>query len=786
MKFITPAVVLSLVFVINLTFAQERYEDRPLVLEAAYYDETPPLRDMEVILPGERKRAWKDDIIGNKSMEEQFKNQQADVPANFTDPVLQDFHTASRDITGPVMNFDGVNNVNGVYPPDTDGDVGPDHYFQMINLSFAIWDKSGNQLYGPVDNSTLWSGFIGPWTGTNDGDPIVLYDELADRWMASQFAINTSNGSYWQLVAVSTSPDPLGTYHRYAFQMPAFNDYPKLGIWPDGYYATFNMFGSYTRVGVAAFERDSMLVGAPARMVYFDQSSSTFSMLPADFDGTPPPDDSPCYFAHLRTFDSGDLEIYEFDVDWSDPSNSSFTEVSNLNTASFNPNIFGIPQPNTSTELDVLNFMLMFRLQYRNFGTHEVLLTNHTVNAGGRAGIRWYEVRKDTDDWYIYQEGTYSPDTENRWMGSIAMNGNGDIAIGYNISSSSTYPSIYYTGRRSTDPLGQMTIPEVLIYGGTYSQSGIDRWGDYACMSVDPVDDSTFWFTTEYMASGWRTRIASFDFGPILPPAVNAGPDAVICETEPFMAEATASYQQSIMWETSGDGFFVDPTKINAVYLRGQGDVTEGEVQLTVTAFGYDPGTDVVDSLMLSFSKTAVAEAGNDTTINQGDDVQLNGMVMYTDSLYWETDGDGTFSDTAIVDPVYTPGLDDIANGSVSLWLNAVDTIPCENDTRDRVRVFIDELTGIFQPDNDDNGLELSIVPNPVNDVFTYTINGLKSGFVFLEISDMQGQAVFTQKLESAGGTHSNRINMGYLPRGIYVMKVSTVEGTIVEKILLQ
>ena len=148
-------------------------------------------------------------------------------------------------------------------PPDTDGDVGLNHYFQMINLSFAIWDKQGNLLYGPVDNSTLWNGFIGPWTGTNDGDPIVLYDEAADRWMASQFAINTSNGTYWQLVAVSATSDPLGSYNRYAFQMPAFNDYPKLSVWTDGYYATFNMFGSYTRVGVAAFERDAMLAGEP-------------------------------------------------------------------------------------------------------------------------------------------------------------------------------------------------------------------------------------------------------------------------------------------------------------------------------------------------------------------------------------------------------------------------------------------------------------------------------------------------------------------------------------------
>uniref|UniRef100_UPI0035642B48 T9SS type A sorting domain-containing protein n=1 Tax=Fodinibius sp. TaxID=1872440 RepID=UPI0035642B48 len=751
---------------------------------AVYYDKTLPLREMEVILPGERDRSWKDGIIKNKSLEEPFRSQQADIPEGFIDPVLQTVYNISREVRGPVINIDGVGNVNGVLPPDTDGDVGPDHYFQMINLSFAIWDKEGNLLYGPVDNSTLWNGFIGPWTGTNDGDPIVLYDEQADRWMASQFAINTSNGTYWQLVAVSETSDPLGAYYRYAFQFSAFNDYPKLGIWSDAYYATFNMFGSYTRAAVAAFERDSMLVGAPARMVYYDQPGN-FSMLPADFDGTPPAAGTPCYFAHLQTYSSQAFEIYEFNVDWSDPNNSSFTLANSLQPASFNPNVNGITQPGTSTKLDDLAMMLMYRLQYRNFGTYEVLMTNHTVNAGGRAGVRWYEFRKESGDWYIYQQGTYAPDTESRWMASIAMNGNGDIALGHNISGSSTYPSIYYTGRRAYDTLGQMTLPETQVISGTYSQSGINRWGDYACMSVDPTDDSTFWFTTEYRASGWKTRIISFDFGPILPPEVYAGNDTVICETEPFLTDGQASYQQSVLWETGGDGFFVDPTKPQAVYLRGQGDVTSGEVDLWVTAFGYEAGTEVTDSVHLAFARMAVANAGPDTTICAGYAVQLNGTASNYDTLYWTTEGDGTFDNDSILDPYYSPGPQDIENGWARLVLHASDTLPCTGEVSDKMFVNIDECTFLEEGTNSD--LNISVIPNPARESFTFAITGVRTGDeVVVELLDLQGQKIFTQRFVSSNGSVSNKVSVKYIPKAVYVLQVKTGAITSSKKLLIQ
>jgi hypothetical protein len=787
-KMIKSRLLLTGILTLALAYfssGQEEYEQVPLVTKAKYVDTTPPLRDIPVILPGERDRSWKDGIIGNKSVEEEIRNQRADIPEGFVDPVLQTNYPAGRDTRGPVRNFEGVGNVNGVYPPDTDGDVGANHYFQMINLSFAIWDKEGNLLYGPVDNSTLWQGFIGPWTGTNDGDPIVLYDEIADRWMASQFAINTSNGTYWQLVAVSTTPDPLGSYHRYAFQMPAFNDYPKLSVWPDGYYASFNMFGGYTRVGVAAFERDSMLVGAPAQMVYYNQPSGTFSMLPSDFDGTPPPSGTPCFYTHLRTFSSQNLEVYEFDVDWSNPSNSSFSLVNTLSPAAFNPNISNIPQPGTSTTLDALNMMLMYRLQYRNFGSHEAMVTNHTVNAGGRAGIRWYELRKDDTDWYIYQQGTYSPDNNHRWMASVAMAGNGKIAIGFNVSSSSIHPSIYYVGRTENAPLGEMDIAEVMLTSGTGSQSGINRWGDYSCLSVDPVDDTTFWFTTEYMRSSWKTRIASFDFGPIQPPYIDAGIDTTICEIEPFMADAEALYVQSIQWSSSGDGFFPNPNVIDAIYLRGSGDVTAGEVTLYMEASGYIQGVVEIDSLLLSFSKMAIANAGNDTTICAGESVLLSGSAQYQDSIRWATEGDGAFDDIYSFTPVYTPGEEDIARGYAWVNLTAFDSIPCENNDVDKMKITIDQCTNVDEFLND--GMNLSVLPNPTTGRVKVELTGLdRDETATLTLSGSGGQVLFTYRLSQQSKDYSNELDLSFYPGGVYYLKVNTGKEQLIRKIILQ
>ena len=450
---------------------------------------------------------------------------------DFRDSLVQDSPfgpdiSVAPNIPATTQNFDGVNNVSGVLPPDTNGDVGPNHYVQTVNLAYAVYNKSGALLLGPRNTNLIWSGFGGVCETSNNGDPIVLYDQAADRWMISQFAVPDP---YYQCIAVSQTGDPTGAYYRYAFQMSTtlLNDYPHFGIWPDGYYMSIHNFQeplfSYHSGGNVVFERNQMLNGQTARFVGFNVTTIG-GQLPADLDGsTPPPAGTPNYTVQYPNTSS--LEIFEFHVDWNNTANSTFTKVKTLAVSAFDDVISCgtsgrdcIPQPNTTEKLDAISDRFMYRLAYRNFGSHSALVANHTVDAGtNKAGIRWYEIRNPGAGASIFQQGTYSPDANHRWMGSIAMDGSGNIALGYSVSNSTLFPSIRYTGRLASDPLG--TLPqgegEIIAGGGSQTHSA-SRWGDYSSMSVDPTDDCTFWFTTEYLQSTgsapWRTRIGSFKF----------------------------------------------------------------------------------------------------------------------------------------------------------------------------------------------------------------------------------------------------------------------------------
>jgi hypothetical protein len=459
------------------------------------------------------------------------------VQANFTDPVLQQGPVANN-MPAPIVNFDGVTNVNGVLPPDTNGDVGPNHYMQWVNLSFAIYNKTGALLYGPAAGNTLWAGFGGLCETTNSGDPIVQYDHLADRWMVSQFAFSSTAGPYHQCIAVSQTPDPTGAWYRYDFLVSTtkLNDYPHFGVWPDGYYMSINQFtGGVTwgGAGAIAFERAKMLAGLPAQMVYFDLfgvDPNLGGMLPSDLDGPAPAAGTPNYFAEADDAASGfpqdQLQIWQFHVDWATPANSTFTLNTVLPTAAFDSNMCNgsrncIRQPSTTRRLDAIADRLMYRLAYRNFGTYQSIVANHTVdvNSRDRAGIRWYELRNTGAGWTIRQQGTFAAGTTlARWMGSIAMDSKGDIALGYTKSgaSSPNFPSPAYVGRLVTDALGTLPQGETTLFAGTGSQThSASRWGDYSMMAVDP-DGCTFWYTSEYVATTgsapWRTRIGSFKF----------------------------------------------------------------------------------------------------------------------------------------------------------------------------------------------------------------------------------------------------------------------------------
>ncbi len=555
-------------FFIFLVTLESEAQLVPTVKKAQYFRKTRPIRDIAKEMRIPAGSTWKNGVIRN---EVNPRSQAGKQIPGWVDPVLQKTYSSERS-GGIQQNFEGINNIYGVLPPDTDGDVGLNYYVQMINLAFAVYDKSGNLVDGPYPNSSLWADTTGPWNSTNDGDPIVLYDAQADRWMMSQFSVSTNypNGPAWELIAISVTNDPTGAYYEYAFQFDDFPDYPKFGVWNDAYYASFNIFGTYIRVAAAAFERDSMLIGSPnARMVLFDlpDGSAPWSMLPSDFDGPPPPAGTPNYFAYFEDGSPDALKIWEFHTDWNNTSNSTFAQVSSLTTASFDSQICNanrgqcIDQPDVTQPLEDLSDRLMFRLQYRNFGTYSTMVTNHTVDVGsGHAGIRWYELRKSGSSWSIYQQGTYAPDSDHRWVGSIAMNASGNILLGYSVSSSTTYPSIRYTGRLASDPLGQMTVTETSIIAGSGSQTNTARrWGDYSMMSVDPSDDNSFWFTTEYIQTtsdaSWRTRIAkiAIDDG-TAPPSVDFVADTTHIENGNTVSFTDNSSGSPTQWQWNFPG----------------------------------------------------------------------------------------------------------------------------------------------------------------------------------------------------------------------------------------
>ena len=460
------------------------------------------------------------------------------VPPGQTDGAVQSGATRARLAPSPLAGVDGLgegfSGPDGSFtvrwaPPDTVGAVGKTQYVQIVNDGLAVFDKTQDQnvVYGPVPTNTPWVGFGGACEDDNDGDAVVVYDKAADRWIISQFAV--ASAPYFQCVAVSQTSDATGAYNRYAFSYDnAFPDYPKMGVWPDAYYETFNMFtgNSFTGSKLCAYDRTAMLAGAAATQQCFQLSSSFGGVLPSDLDGaTPPPAGAPNY---MLNFGSNSLNLWKFHVDWANTANTTLSGPTGIPVAAFTPACNSItskgvciPQSGTHQPLDSLADRLMFRLAYRNFGDHESLVVNHSVKVGTTnknpfTGVRWYEIRTPGTTPSIFQQSTFSPDANYRWMGSIAMDGQGNVALGYSVSSATMFPAIRYTGRLAGDPLSTMQAETSIVEGSGSQTQGLDRWGDYSAMTIDPVDDCTFWYTSEYInADGtfnWRTRIAAFRF----------------------------------------------------------------------------------------------------------------------------------------------------------------------------------------------------------------------------------------------------------------------------------
>lgn len=437
------------------------------------------------------------------------------------DPLVERSYNPNG-LTPPVqLSFDGIDFTTGGTgsPPDTVGDVGPNHYMQSVNGSFRIYDKSGSPLTAVAANNTIWSGAGGRCESRNDGDPVVLYDELADRWFFAQFV---SASPYRVCIAISQSANPTGAWYRYEFTPGAeLPDYLKFGTWHNAYYMGTNesTYNAY------AFDRTAMLTGAAATFIKF--TGETNFLMPADLDGdTAPPLGSPGLFYTFKDNSSHGgtdrLEVFAFTPNFVTPASSTFTLIHTFPISTFTYTVCGffvldcVPQQGAATNayLDAVSEWPMFRLAYRNFGSHQGMVGNFAVDVGSdRSGIRWFELRNTGSGWTLFQEGTYAPGTEHRFMGSIAQDQQGNIALAYNVSSSSMFPAIRYATRLTTDAAGTLGT-EVTLHAGTGSQTSThSRWGDYSALSVDPSNDCTFWFTGEYYSttgSSWRTRIGTF------------------------------------------------------------------------------------------------------------------------------------------------------------------------------------------------------------------------------------------------------------------------------------
>lgn len=503
--------------------------------KALSFRKTEALRDMAPVTPEIRAKKKR---INNKLR--RYKHVNPDALPLGNDPVWQD-KMGTQYGKSPIENFPGVNNdETGSVPPDPSGAVGPEHYVQMVNTAFKIFDKEGEVLYGPSTLGSIWDN------GVNDGDPIVMYDRFADRWFLSQFEVSGNK----LLVAVSETEDPLGAYYTYEFPLTSFPDYPKYSVWGDGYYVTANKSGEKCFV----LERDKMIDGdADAQIVGFNipslETNGFFSMLPAHADMSLPDEGTPNYLFYFQDDGWGgvsedQIKIWEVSVDWEDTDNSEISDPQELPVSPFDseftPFWDDIEQPN-GQHLDAIPGAFMYMAQYTEWIDHSTILLNHAVDVDGtnHAGVRWYELRKNNNvgGWYVYQEGTYAPDEHSRWMGSMAMDYQGNIGLAYAIASTELHASLRYTGRYAGDPLGEMTVEEQVIVDGTSSQSGTNRFGDYAQMTLDPTDNGTFWFTAEYLSGGWQTQITSFklandldnDLGAV---QLNGPEDALLTDTE--------------------------------------------------------------------------------------------------------------------------------------------------------------------------------------------------------------------------------------------------------------
>jgi uncharacterized repeat protein (TIGR01451 family) len=601
----------------------------------------------------------------------------------------------------PIQSFEGLGRAENIAAgfgnlsvPDTVGDVGPNHYVQQDNLLVRVWDKSGTPLTAPFKLSSLFTTLGGECAQPDRGNPLVLYDPLADRWMLSQFAFASQTAApYHQCIAISKTGDPTGAYYLYDFVTAGneFPEYPHLGVWTDGYYMTVNQFTlgtTFNGEGVYSFDRIKMLAGDPtAGYVYFNLSLANYpevigGMLPSDLDGlTPPPAGRPNTFVYFTTTDFGNpangLRLFDFHADFTTPANSTFTERTestynaplavapfSVVTPTGNQGRQAVPQPSpaaaASTALDAITDRLMHRLQYRNQGGYETLVLTHTVGAPAsttfgtfRAAPRYYELRSTASGpFQVQEQATYAPaDGVSRWLASAAEDNQGNLAIGFNVSSGAAggnvFPGIRYAGRLATDPAGGLFQGEATLIDGTGVQTSTgNRWGEYSALTVDPSDDCTFWYTAEYYTAegqaasvvGWQTRIGSFKFPTCTaPPKGTAHFTITGCATASSTDGAIVTIDGRPYGVTQADGTLdatlapgshtYSITKSGSNVITGSFNITDGQT------------TNVSDCLASGSVHFVVTDCTNSDTVS-GAAISINGNPVGSSA------GDGTLDYT--------------------------------------------------------------------------------------------------------------------------------------------
>jgi PKD repeat protein len=666
--------------------AQDQPISPSIIKTGVYHGLSPALRDIpamtdeefhQLVLKGEQK------ALNPKLKERHYPYASIALPDG-PDPVWQQEMGKTLSVKAPTLNFSGQ--TSPYYPPDANGSIGPNHYMQTINTVYTIYNKTtGALMAGPTNLNLLFSGVTG--SQYNDGDPICLYDEQADRWLVAEFSISGSND--YMLIAVSTTNDPTGTWHKYSFDVADMPDYEKFGIWRDGYYmGTNNSAGN----DIYVFERSQMLNGLTAQMVGFDNPwrpttiDGFMCVPPLDNDGTFAAAGAPGLFITINDDAIGggsdQLWIYELAVNWTTPANSTFIRSQQLSVPAFDSN-FGanwdnIKQLGTTRELDAIPQVIMNVPQYRNFGTYQTIVCCHSVDVDNtdHAGIRWYELRKTSGSWTVRQSGTYAPDGHSRWMGSIALNGNGQLGLGYSVSSSTMYPGIRYCGQSATAYAagsGVLDITEEVIQDATTSQTAYNRWGDYSSISLDPSNDNTFWFTTEYGGSR-QTKIASFAFTP--PPltaAFSGSPTTVCTGGQVTFTDQSLGSPTSWSWTFEG-GTPATSTTQNPVVTYSTPGIYD--VSLTVGSGGtYNTltSTDYITVANITANFT-----GSPTTVTVGNSVTFTDNTNCNPTSWsWSFPG-GTPSTSTVQNPVVTYST----IGTYSVTLVATNALGNDTETK--------------------------------------------------------------------------------------------------------